>query len=237
MADGTACRNEETRYPKQNHFFFSIFDADSVGIAIFDSETHLIVENRAFASMLNGDPGIRRVGKTIREFLGDPGATLENAIKRVWTTGTNVSNLVKVSPDKPDTSWIFNFTPLRGATGSVVRVIGIVVQTDRREKVDQSLTILREDVSWLRKHIGGAKFGNDNAQVCERDAETVPLAPQESKILVLLASCKSNKEIAAQLGISPATVATYRSRLSLKLNLHSVGEIVHYAIRHRLIDP
>jgi len=46
-----------------------------------------------------------------------------------------------------------------------------------------------------------------------------------------------NKQIAAVLNLSTRTVETYRARLMLKLHVHSVAEIVRYAIRTGLVKP
>jgi len=63
------------------------------------------------------------------------------------------------------------------------------------------------------------------------------LTSRERQVLRQLAEGKTNKEIGAQLSISPRTVETHRARLMRKLNLHSMGELVRYAIRHRIIKP
>jgi DNA-binding CsgD family transcriptional regulator len=43
---------------------------------------------------------------------------------------------------------------------------------------------------------------------------------------------RSNAETAAQLGLSPRTVETYRARLMDKLQLEDLPALVKYAIRH-----
>ncbi len=64
------------------------------------------------------------------------------------------------------------------------------------------------------------------------DARTTP---RELEIIRLLAQGKSNKQIAAQLGIAVRTVETHRANFMLKLGLHSVAELVHYAMREGII--
>lgn len=61
------------------------------------------------------------------------------------------------------------------------------------------------------------------------------LTPREREIIQLLAEGKSNKEVATILGISVKTTETHRANIMLKLNLHSITELVHYAIRNEMI--
>jgi DNA-binding NarL/FixJ family response regulator len=57
---------------------------------------------------------------------------------------------------------------------------------------------------------------------------------REVEIIRLLAEGKANKEIAAELGITIRTAETHRARIMLKLGLHSLAELIHYAIRHNI---
>jgi len=62
------------------------------------------------------------------------------------------------------------------------------------------------------------------------------LTPREREIVQLLAEGKSNKEVATLLAISAKTVETHRANVMLKLNLHSITDLVRYAIRNVLIQ-
>jgi DNA-binding NarL/FixJ family response regulator len=57
---------------------------------------------------------------------------------------------------------------------------------------------------------------------------------REVEIMCLLAEGKANKEIAVELGITIRTVETHRAKIMLKLGLHSLAELIHYAIRHKI---
>jgi DNA-binding CsgD family transcriptional regulator len=57
---------------------------------------------------------------------------------------------------------------------------------------------------------------------------------RERQVVGLLAEGKSNKEMAAILEISTRTVEAYRARVMAKLKLHSVAELVRYAVRNNL---
>jgi len=60
--------------------------------------------------------------------------------------------------------------------------------------------------------------------------------PREVEIIRLVAAGKANKEIAAQLGISVRTAETHRAKIMNKLGLHSVAELIHYAIRNKIVS-
>ena len=61
------------------------------------------------------------------------------------------------------------------------------------------------------------------------------LTSREREILHLLAEGKSNKDIATPLNLSLYTVETHRRNLQDKLNLHSVAELILYAVRKGII--
>ena len=62
------------------------------------------------------------------------------------------------------------------------------------------------------------------------------LSEREREVFQLVAEGHSNKSAAAILGVSPATVETHRSHIMEKLDLHSVAEIVLYAVRRGIIS-
>jgi DNA-binding NarL/FixJ family response regulator len=68
-------------------------------------------------------------------------------------------------------------------------------------------------------------------------AAALALTPREREVVQLIAEGKSSKEIATALNISEATAETHRTNLMRKLDIHSVSEIVRYAIRNHLIEP
>jgi len=62
------------------------------------------------------------------------------------------------------------------------------------------------------------------------------LTPREREILQLLAEGKSNKEVANLLNISVNTAEAHRANIMLKLDFHSLAELVMYAIRNNIIQ-
>lgn len=62
------------------------------------------------------------------------------------------------------------------------------------------------------------------------------LSDREYRVMWLLASGRSLHQIAEEMHLSPSTVSTYRGRILKKLGLSSNVELVHYAMKHRLIE-
>lgn len=70
-----------------------------------------------------------------------------------------------------------------------------------------------------------------------QDAPAPPvtvLGKREQQVLRLLAHGKRSSEIAAELGITPATVDVHRRNLKQKLGLRTTAELTRYAIREGL---
>lgn len=62
------------------------------------------------------------------------------------------------------------------------------------------------------------------------------LTTREREVLQRIAEGQTNKEIAGSLNLSVYTVEAHRGRIMEKLNLHSTGELVRFAIRNGVID-
>jgi DNA-binding NarL/FixJ family response regulator len=62
------------------------------------------------------------------------------------------------------------------------------------------------------------------------------LTSREREVLQQIAEGKTNKEIATTLNLSVYTVDAHRGRIMEKLNLHSTGELVRFALRKGLVD-
>jgi Response regulator containing a CheY-like receiver domain and an HTH DNA-binding domain len=62
------------------------------------------------------------------------------------------------------------------------------------------------------------------------------LSNREQEIMILLATGKKVKDIAADLELSISTVFTYRVRIFEKLKIKSNVELTHYAIANKLVE-
>ena len=72
------------------------------------------------------------------------------------------------------------------------------------------------------KRIGGATGDFPLPQLTSRQRE----------IIRLVAGGKSTKDVAEALGLSVKTVETHRANIMARLNIHSVGELIRYALRN-----
>jgi DNA-binding NarL/FixJ family response regulator len=66
-------------------------------------------------------------------------------------------------------------------------------------------------------------------------AKVTKLSPREREVLQLLGEGKTSKEVAILLNVKKKTAETHRSNIMLKLNLHSIVELVLYAVRNEIV--
>ena len=75
------------------------------------------------------------------------------------------------------------------------------------------------------------------AYLQQNNADSESLTRRELQVLQLVAEGKTTKEIAAALDVSAKTADSHRSNIMHKLNLHTVADLVRYAIRRGLVQP
>jgi DNA-binding NarL/FixJ family response regulator len=117
---------------------------------------------------------------------------------------------------------------------------GYVLKTDARQELISAVSALRAGKPYfsatvLEKMLDD--YSSQEWQVAKRDLTQTNLTPREQEVLRLLAQGKSNKEVGASLKISVRTVESHRTNIMRKLDLHSITDLVHFAIRTSLIEP
>jgi two-component system, NarL family, response regulator NreC len=75
------------------------------------------------------------------------------------------------------------------------------------------------------------------AYVAMSSASPPELTEREREVLQLVAEGKTSKEIAGKLGITWRTAESHRTHIMEKLAIHDTAGLVHYAIRHGLVQP
>jgi len=96
-----------------------------------------------------------------------------------------------------------------------------------------AVRVLAEGNSYLSPEVAGAVLKD------YRKHATNPLdllSAREREILQSIAEGRTNKEIATRLNLSVYTVDGHRTRIMEKLDLHSVSELVRFAMRNGLVD-
>ncbi|HZT35321.1 MAG TPA: response regulator transcription factor [Nitrososphaera sp.] len=73
-------------------------------------------------------------------------------------------------------------------------------------------------------------------QVPVRIAHRREITQREREVLKLIARGFRNREAAEKLGISTKTVETHRANIMNKLALRNTAELIHYAVREKLIS-
>ncbi|SCB32976.1 response regulator [Rhizobium hainanense] len=118
---------------------------------------------------------------------------------------------------------------------------------DSREYISSS--IMRGAVGYILKDVstdevvraietvaaGGTYFSSGVRDILVADAlqkEADPLTPRERHILGLIVTGRSNREIAEELQITPATAETHRKNLKKKLGIATTAGLIRYALDH-----
>jgi len=83
---------------------------------------------------------------------------------------------------------------------------------------------------------GGTYYSKAVMATLEGAPDTPKLSVRERQVLHMIAEGRTNAEIAEQLSISPKTVDNHRTRLMAKLDVHSVAQLLAYALKEGLLD-
>jgi DNA-binding NarL/FixJ family response regulator len=120
-----------------------------------------------------------------------------------------------------------------------IGVRGYVLKADAGRELVAAVNALARHRFFFSSGIAEALVGDHRHPGRTRRAKTAPairLTPRERQVVQLLAEGKSNKEAAKTLDIALKTVETHRANVFQKLRIHSVAELVRYAIRNQIIE-
>ena len=115
---------------------------------------------------------------------------------------------------------------------------GYLLKDSAEGDLIKAITTVHQGKTFFSREIGDMLVEDYIREVRTRGIEDSYelLTSREREILQLVAEGKSNKEIAASLNLSAHTVETHRRNLQDKLNLHSLAELLLYAVRKRIIS-
>lgn len=113
-----------------------------------------------------------------------------------------------------------------------------VLKTDAGRTLVEAIRALLDHRTFFSDGVHGAaaRRAGTGGAAADRGAPG-RLTPREREVVQLLAEGRSNKEIGVALGITTKTAETHRAHIMAKLQLHSMSELVRYAIRNRIIEP
>lgn len=105
---------------------------------------------------------------------------------------------------------------------------GYLLKSASDEQIIEAIDSLAEHQGYYSRSVAEKllRAGNNRSDLTARERE----------ILRLIAQGRRSREIAQMLGVSVRTVETHRAAGMRKLHLHSVAEVVRYAIREHLIQ-
>jgi DNA-binding NarL/FixJ family response regulator len=116
---------------------------------------------------------------------------------------------------------------------------GYILKAEAGRTIADAVRAILASGEFISERVRGAvdsEAGEGRADT-RRSTKPTGLTAREREVLQLLAEGRANKEVAARLGITTKTVETHRARIMAKLQLHSMNELVRYAIRNRIIEP
>ncbi|MCL5006492.1 MAG: response regulator transcription factor [Acidobacteria bacterium] len=116
---------------------------------------------------------------------------------------------------------------------------GYILKTDAKRDLVNAVSSLGEGRPFFTSKVAEmvlAGYRQRGASASPSVSAGERLTARERQIVQLLAEGKSSKEIAAALNISIKTAETHRANVMRKLDLHSLADLVRYAIRNKIIE-
>jgi len=116
---------------------------------------------------------------------------------------------------------------------------GYVLKTDVGKDLVAAVESLHRNKTFFTSRVSQMildGYLKGDSRPSDPDSERTRLTPRQREVVQLLAEGKSSKEVAVALDLSVKTAETHRANIMRKLNLHSVTEVVRYAIRNEIIQ-
>ncbi len=115
-----------------------------------------------------------------------------------------------------------------------------VLKSDAENEVLKAIEALASRKTYFSSSLSGALL-RIQRDIRQHRQGSLPIAKRltlrEREVLHLLADGKRNREVAGRLGISIRTVETHRARIMKKLGVRTIGELVRFALRKRMVEP
>ncbi|MGA9528748.1 MAG: response regulator transcription factor [Terriglobales bacterium] len=112
---------------------------------------------------------------------------------------------------------------------------GLILKSDAARELMVAVEAIQKNSTYFTARMQQTVLEN-NLRGSRRLLEKDTLTPRERQVTQLLAEGKSTKDVAAILNLSVKTAETHRSNVMNKLGLHSVSELVLYAVRNNIVQ-
>lgn len=191
----------------------------------------------------------------MRLALEKPGLVTSAGITVVAEAENGFEAIAEVKHHKPDLLFLDISMPLAGGAEIIVDIrrwspaTKILVLTGSHapglvcnllQSGVEGMFSKADDLSRLYQNLplilqGGHYVADEFTQTLQSNQLVNQLTDRERQILSMIVSGKTNKLISEALSISPKTVDKHRTSLMNKLDVHSLAELISFAIRHGMV--
>jgi len=117
---------------------------------------------------------------------------------------------------------------------------GFLLKSDAARDLITAIDALQRNKTFFTARVAemvlSGYLGRPHAASSQQEVNLPSLTSREREVVQLVAEGKSTKEVASHLNLSVKTAETHRSNIMRKLNVHSVSELVLYAVRNSIIQ-
>lgn len=208
----------------------------SVGFALLDRALCYSLVNQTLA-LMNRVSVRQHFGATLKTIVGDCAQKVEPLLEQVFSTGKPVLHYEfsgTLPSRREETCWRVSYFPVFAAPSNVSQVAAVVLDTTIIRRLERQFADLFESPQGSGRQPQSSS--HDSGERIVDSSRQPSLTFREMQTLKLLANGNSNKQAAANLGLSVRTIETYRAKMMLKLGVRSVSELVRVAIRSNLIE-
>jgi DNA-binding NarL/FixJ family response regulator len=114
---------------------------------------------------------------------------------------------------------------------------GYLVKSDAARDLVPAVEALHQGRPFFTSKVARMVLDGYVKSLAAHSGPPAALTPSERQIVQLLAEGKTNKEAALALNIAVKTVETHRAHIMRKLGIHSVSDLVRYAVRNNMLQP
>ncbi|MGA9813058.1 MAG: response regulator transcription factor [Terriglobales bacterium] len=116
---------------------------------------------------------------------------------------------------------------------------GFLLKSDAARDLVMAVEALQQNKAFFTARVADlilSGFLNKTPRAAKNTLGLPALTAREREVVQLLAEGKSTKEVACHFNLIVKTAETHRSNIMRKLGLHSVSELVLYAVRNQIVQ-